>query len=96
MDVSKGQRKKNMVLIGSIEASQARQQLGAPMIAILFPRTLVVLIGSNGFEKAGSIFDFRDDVPNPVEAGNRSLVVWPGGVVVRSLQPTAGMLLTNA
>jgi hypothetical protein len=53
-------------------------------------------LGSNGFEKAGSIFDFRDDVPNPVEAGNRSLVVWPGGVVVRSLQPTAGMLLTNA
>jgi hypothetical protein len=42
------------------------------------------------------ICDLRDDVPNPVEAGNRSLVVWPGGGVVRSLQPTAGMLLTNA
>jgi hypothetical protein len=59
----------------------------------------LVQIGANYTERrAMGIFDFdlRDDVPNPVEAGNRSLVVRPGGVVVRSLQPTAGMLLTNA
>jgi hypothetical protein len=31
-----------------------------------------------------------DDVPNPVEAGNRSLVAWPRGVVVHSSKTAAG------
>jgi hypothetical protein len=38
--------------------------------------------------KAGS--PLGDDVPNPVEAGNRSLVVWPGGVVAHSSKTTHG------